>query len=226
MKYKVLLAEDDENLGFVTKDNLEMNGFNVELVNNGEEAENLFSKQPFDIVLLDVMMPKKDGFTVGKFIREKNHEIPIIFLTAKSLLEDKKIGFDLGGDDYIVKPFKVEELVLRINAVLKRSKNNESNRKEIILKDIIFHPEDRKLKVKETEHKLSSKESELLFYLIKFQGTVIKREEILETVWGNNDYFLGRSMDVYITKLRKYLSDSEHLKINTVHGIGFKLIVD
>jgi len=225
MKYKILLAEDDENLGFVTKDNLEMSGFDVDLAVDGMEAEKIFNSKDFDIVLLDVMMPFKDGFSVGKSIREKNEDIPIVFLTAKSLLDDKKIGFDLGADDYIVKPFKMEELVMRINAILKRSQKNTSSRKEIELKDIYFHPEDRILKIKNNNHNLSSKEAELLFYFIKHQGNVLKREDVLEAVWGTNDYFLGRSMDVYITKLRKYLSESEHIKINTVHGIGFKLIV-
>lgn len=224
MRAKILLAEDDPNLGFVIKDNLSIKGYEVTLCVNGEDAFTVFEKQLFDVCILDVMMPKKDGFTVAQQIRKINPQIPILFVTAKSMLEDKITGFESGGDDYIVKPFSMEELVLRIEVFLRRS-NTQPIEQHYSLGTYTFDCRNYTLYHSAGEKSLTQKEAEVLKLLCENRNLVLKREEILKKVWGSDDYFMGRSMDVFISKLRKYLKDDPSIQIINYHGVGFKLEV-
>lgn len=223
MNTKVLLVEDDPSLGFVIKDNLEMKGYNVTLCNDGEAGEQTFNQSPFDICILDVMMPRKDGFSLARHIREKNQRIPILFVTAKSMLEDKVAGFTAGGDDYITKPFSVEELCLRIEVFLRRSNGKEPDKATFQLGKFVFDSKNLTLNNNGSSKTLTQKESDVLHLLCKNTERVLKREEILKAVWGDDDYFLGRSMDVFISKLRKYLREDPAVQIVNYHGIGFRL---
>ena len=226
-KPKILYAEDDETLSFVTKDNLEINGFSVTHCMDGEEAIEAFSKNTFDLCILDVMMPKKDGFTVATEIRKKNAEIPILFLTAKSLKDDKITGLKLGADDYITKPFSIEELVLKIGIFLKRKNINQIKQDHMNIGSLSF--DYRNLSIigpSGVEKILTQREADLLKILFENKNNIIKREEILEKVWGQNDYFLGRSMDVFISRLRKYLVEDPSVKIDNIHGVGFKMNIN
>ncbi len=225
MSAKILLAEDDPSLGFVIKDNLEMKGYEVTLCNNGEEGLRVFNEKLFDLCILDVMMPKKDGFTLAQQIREKNQQIPILFVTAKSMLEDKVAGFKSGGDDYLVKPFSIEELCLRIEVFLRRS-SPQSKEENFSLGAFNFDCHNFTLQHSTGEKTLTQKEAEVLKLLCENKDRVLKREEILKAVWGNDDYFLGRSMDVFISKLRKYLKEDPTVQIVNYHGVGFKLEVE
>ena len=221
---KILLAEDDANLGFVIRDNLEQRGFLVDLCKDGIDSLKYFQTNEYNICILDVMMPKMDGFTLASKIREENSQVPILFLTARSLKEDKLKGFMLGGDDYITKPFSIEELILRINVFLKRSMADERKTKEIIqIGRYSFDHENLHLTHETTDKKLTQMEADILGYLCKRQGEVVKRSEILKSIWGEDDYFSGRSLDVFISKLRKYLKEDENIKISNFHGVGFKL---
>ncbi len=223
-KTKVLLAEDDNSLGFVVKDNLEENGYDVRWCKDGKEAMDAFVKGMFDICLLDVMMPKKDGFTVATEIRKKNPLIPILFLTAKSMPEDKIMGFKTGADDYITKPFHMEELLLRMEVFLKRSRGSQVQLTKFSIGKLEFDYNNLNLMGEATNITLTQKEADLLKYICEHRNEVLKREDILLHVWGKDDYFLGRSMDVFITKLRKYLKEESNAEIQTVHGIGFKFV--
>lgn len=223
-KTKILLAEDDVNLGFVIRDNLEQHGFFVDLCKDGEVAWNSFMDHQYDICILDVMMPKMDGFSLATKIREGNAQIPILFLTAKTLKEDKLRGFMLGGDDYITKPFSIEELILRINVFLKRSQAEVSQATgPVLIGEYIFDHENLLLTILNDERKLTQMEADILGYLCQRKGEVVKRSEILETIWGEDDYFSGRSLDVFISRLRKYLKSDENISISNYHGVGFKL---
>ncbi len=222
MNAKILLVEDDPGLGFVIKDNLVTKGYQVTLCKDGEEGLNTFLHAPFDLCILDVMMPKKDGFSLARGIREKNKDVPILFVTAKSMLEDKVSGFTAGGDDYIVKPFSMEELCLRMEVFLKRSTGHVPG--EIFSLGLysfdfsnltLIHMGGSKI--------LTQKEADVLKLLCVHKDRVMKREEILKTVWGDDDYFLGRSLDVFISKLRKYLKEDPTVEIVNYHGVGFKL---
>jgi DNA-binding response OmpR family regulator len=229
-KYRILLVEDDTNLGHVLQDSLELQDFSVTLCKDGEEAHSIFFKKPFDLCLIDVMLPKKDGFTLAEDIRKSNQDIPILFLTARSMKEDRIQGFKIGGDDYITKPFNMEELVLRILAVLKRSRGQDPGKKEqtkFTLSNYIFDYETRTLKLKRGRKKmdLTHKEAELLRLLCLHKNQVLERSNAMRHIWGDDSYFIARSMDVYISKLRKYLKDDPNVKIDTIHGTGFKLIV-
>jgi DNA-binding response OmpR family regulator len=224
MTPKILLVEDDPNLGFVIKDNLTVKGYSVFLCSNGEEGLATFSHSQFDLCILDVMMPKKDGFTLAQQIREKNQQIPILFVTAKSMLEDKIAGFKSGGDDYIIKPFSMEELILRIEVFLRRT-SSQSNEQHYELGTFNFDCHNFTLHHSSGEKTLTQKEAEVLKLLCENKDRVLKREEILKKVWGNDDYFLGRSMDVFISKLRKYLKEDPNVQIVNYHGVGFKLEV-
>lgn len=223
----VLLVEDDPNLGTITQESLELQGFLVTLAEDGEKAHSLFLKKSFDLCLIDVMLPIKDGFTLAGEIRQINRNVPIIFLTAKSMKEDKIEGFKLGGDDYITKPFSMEELVLRIQAVLRRShpgfKSQDAD--EFKIASYTFDIKRQVLKRNKTEKKLTHKETELLRLLCMHQNAILEREVALKLIWGDDSFFNARSMDVYITKLRKYLQDDDRILINNIHGKGFKLIV-
>jgi DNA-binding response OmpR family regulator len=224
----ILLVEDDPNLGFVIKDNLLLKGYQVTLCNDGNMGEAVFKDHAFDLCILDVMLPKKDGFALARSIREKNKEVPILFLTAKAMVEDKLLGFQTGADDYITKPFSLDELYYRIEVFLKRSTGTTASPpNESIFKvgDYEFDPLNLVLKNKSSEKTLTQKEAEVLKMLYKNRDRVLKREEILNQVWGNDDYFMGRSMDVFISKLRKYLKDDPAIQIVNYHGVGFRLEV-
>lgn len=232
-KYQIsiLLAEDDSNLSIVLVDYLEMLGYDVTLCTNGQEALTAFKRKHFDLCLLDVMMPKKDGFSLAEDIRKENEEIPIIFLTAKSLKEDRVRGFNVGCDDYITKPFSTEELSLRIRAILKRCmiRSNEGSDGFTGVYQIgkfSFDTQNMVLVSDEGEKRLTRKESALLKLLIEHRNQIMPRETALKKIWGGNDYFIGRSMDVFIAKLRKYLRIDPTITIVNVHGTGFKLEVE
>ena len=227
-KARILLVEDDVNLSFVVKDNLEMKGYEVHLRDDGEQGLEAFNDFKFDLCILDVMLPKMDGYGISQRIRKIDHDVPIIFLTAKSTKEDRLDGFKHGGDDYITKPFSIEELVYRIEVFLSRSRKSNSavNKEETYsLNKYIFDYPSLSLAIDGEEKKLTQKEADLLKVLILNSDRVVKREELLELIWGNNDYFSGRSMDVFISKLRKYLREDDAVEIVNYHGIGFKLNV-
>lgn len=224
---KILLLEDDRNLGLVISEHLKMNGYDVILCRNGKEGLKEYQNQSFDLCLADIMMPELDGFTFARRIRESGDETPLIFLTAKSLQEDKIEGFKIGCDDYITKPFSVQELLLRIQAVLKRAggANPASNRCEFEIGLYKFNSQTQTLIGPDVEYKLTSKESELLRLFCLSMNQVLKRQNALKAVWGDESYFSGRSMDVFISKLRKYLKNDGRIEIVNVHGQGYKLIV-
>ena len=224
----ILLVEDDPNLSMVLQDYLEMLNYSVILARNGEEGLMAYMENNFDLCILDVMMPKKDGFTLAGDIRRMNEGIPIIFLTAKSLKEDRIKGFQTGCDDYITKPFSTEELSLRIQAILRRAGNAKARisaeeSKIFQLGSYCFEPSNMNLKREDDKRSLTRKETALLKILCENENQLVAREFILKEIWGDDDYFLGRSMDVFIAKLRKYLSDDTSLSITNVHGAGFKL---
>ena len=220
----MLLVEDDASLGFVIRDNLEEQGYEVLYSADGENGWQQFMRNNIDICLLDVMLPKKDGMTLAAQIRKKNEKVPILFLTAKSMDEDRIAGFKAGGDDYITKPFNMEELLLRLEVFLKRTQKKENEDiQQFRIGRLIF--DNTNLLLIDGTHKqqLTQKEADLLRYLCLHPNTVVKREDILLNVWGKEDYFLGRSMDVFMTKIRKYLKGVEGVELQTVHGVGFKL---
>ena len=222
-KSKVLLAEDDLTLGYVIKDNLVDAGYEVVLCADGQAALEKFNKETFDICLLDVMMPNKDGFAVARKIRQQSDLIPILLITAKSLEEDRIHGFECGADDYIVKPFSMQELLLRIDVFLRRTKKMHSDRSlNFQIGKMKFSFNDLKLSVDGTDFNMTQKEAELLLFLCEHPNRILKREEVLLHVWGKDDYFLGRSMDVFITKLRKYFRSDPSIQIETIHGMGFR----
>lgn len=222
MSKRILLVEDDPSLGFVVKDGLSMKGFDVVLCTDGEKGQEAFDQQSFDLCILDVMLPKRDGFTLAQGIRKSNTEIPILFITAKGMLEDKVAGFAAGGDDYLVKPFNMEELFLRMDVFLRRTTNG--NGEELMkLGTFTFDRKNLTLSHPQGDKVLTQKESEVLELLCRNKDRILKREEILKKVWGDDDYFLGRSLDVFISKLRKYLKDDPALEIVNYHGVGFRL---
>ena len=230
MANKILLVEDDRNFGDVLRSYLEMNDYDVTLATDGEAGYNEFMKGEYDLCIFDVMMPKKDGFTLAKEIREKDKNTPIIFLTAKSLKEDVIEGFRIGADDYISKPFNSEELLYRVIAVLKRATKEPETKDEAVyfefgdfrfdypIRSLIYKPDG-------TEEKLSPKEAHLLRLFCLNQNRVLERSEALTKIWGDDNYFTARSMDVFITKLRKYLGKDENIELVNIHGNGFRLIV-
>ena len=221
----VLLAEDDENLGTLLNTFLKNKGYQVDLARNGKIALEKFNERNYDFLILDVMMPEIDGFTVAREIREIDKNIPILFLTAKSMKEDKLKGFEIGADDYLTKPFSMEELVARIEAILKRSGfEREIDSAQFNIGKFTFDS-DKRLLIKDGEsQKLTTKENQLLKLLAKNKSEVLDRQAALRSIWGDDNYFNGRSMDVYIAKLRKMLKDDEAIEIMNIHGKGFKLI--
>lgn len=225
-KISVLLAEDDSNLSILLQEYLELRGYDVSLFNDGQAALQGFRTQQFDICLLDVMMPKMDGFTLAKEIRKGDKETPIIFLTAKSMKEDKIEGFNLGADDYLTKPFSMEELTARMKAVLRRTnqRNDEPEPSLYKVGQFEFDYDHQLLHIGGEELRLTTKESDLLRLLCKYKNRVLEREEALNAIWGNDSYFTARSMDVFITKLRKYLKADPTVQIINIHGTGYKLI--
>ena len=224
-KVKILLAEDDTNLGNLLSKFLKVKGFDVTLCVDGAIALNRYAENLFDFVILDVMMPVKDGFTVAKEIRKIDTEIPILFLTAKSMKDDKLLGFDVGADDYMTKPFSMDELLARINAILKRSYKEGKKETCFTVGDVKYNYLIQTIEVNGESKKLTTKENELFYLLVKSKDEVLDRNEALKQVWGDDNYFNGRSMDVYITKLRKYVSQSSNVEIMNVHGKGFRLLI-
>ncbi|MFY0685940.1 MAG: response regulator transcription factor [Cyclobacteriaceae bacterium] len=223
---KLLIVEDDPNLGQILAEYLNLKGFNAILRQDGEEGLKAFYEDTYDLCIFDLMMPKKDGFTLATEIRQVNTEIPIVFLTAKSMKEDVIKGFKIGADDYITKPFSMEELLLRINAILKRSKSEEKEAfpKEFSIGSLKYRYDENYLKTLNGEIKLTTKENELLKLFFENLNETVSRSLALKKIWKDDSYFNARSMDVYITKLRKHLKSEQSIKLQTVHGEGFKIV--
>lgn len=228
-KLRVLLAEDDKNLGNILKNYLDAKGYDAKLAINGEEALGYFRSERFDFCILDVMMPAMDGFTAAREIRASDKRIPILFLTAKSLQDDVLEGFKVGGDDYLTKPFNMEELLARMSAIIRRSQvtlEMEPKSKIFKIGNYTFDYHRQHLCINNEEHKLTSKEAELLKLLCENANQVLDRKVALVNIWSDDSYFNARSMDVYIVKLRKFLKDDPSVELINVHGVGFKLVTD
>ncbi len=228
-KIRVLLAEDDKNLGTVLTSYLEAKGFPTTLCINGQVAFDNFRKDKYDFCIIDVMMPVKDGFTLAREIRQIDKKIPILFLTAKAMQEDKLKGFELGADDYMTKPFSMEELLMRMRAIIRRtteSKTLATNQNIFTVGIFSFNYNRQILKTTDIEQKLTSKESELLKMLCENANEVLDRSIALKKIWFDDSYFNARSMDVYVTKLRKYLKADPKIELLNVHGVGFKLVIN
>lgn len=224
-KQKVLLVEDDPNLGQILKEYLDLKGFQTTLARDGEEGLERFKVGQYVLCILDVMMPKKDGFELASELKNIDSDIPVIFLTAKAMKEDAIKGLTLGADDYITKPFSMEELLLRIKAILKRTNQQPpALADEVQLGNYTFHPDKRELSLNGSSRTLTTKENELLKMFVSHKNQVLPRKTALQHIWGDDSYFNARSMDVYVAKLRKYLNQDDSLQILTVHGEGFKLV--
>lgn len=229
MQTRLLLAEDDRNLGNILKNYFEAKGYSTTLCSNGQEATEAFKPGVFDFCILDIMMPVKDGFTAAAEIRTLDKKIPMLFLTAKALQEDKLRGFELGADDYITKPFSMEELLLRIQAILRRTEDNVKNagaENMFQIGSYIFDYNRQTLTNRKKEQKLTSKEAGLLQLLCLRANEVLDRTTALTEIWKDDSYFNARSMDVYIVKLRKYLREDPSVELINVHGVGFKLVMN
>jgi two-component system, OmpR family, response regulator len=225
-KAKILLVEDNKNLGMVIRDYLEMSGYHVSLSENGQDGLNEFFKGDYDVILLDVMLPLIDGFTVAENIRSRDEEIPIIFVTARTMKEDRLKGFRIGADDYITKPFSTEELDYRIHAILKRVKlqtKNSGRLQHYQIGTYRFDPGNHVLFSEKAKYQLTKREAELLHLLCQNMNHLLRRDIALKSIWGANNYFMGRSMDVYIAKLRKLLYSDPNISIVNVHNTGFRL---
>jgi DNA-binding response OmpR family regulator len=225
-KSKLLYVEDDETLSFVTKDNLELHGYEVNHFLDGESAVEAFFNGTYDLCILDVMLPKMDGFAVAEKIRSTDPNVPILFLTAKSMKEDRIHGLRLGADDYITKPFSIEELILKIEVFLRRKFVSVSTNDQYKVGNYNFDYRNLILSLNEVDRSLTQKEADLLKMLLDHKNNVVKRSLILEKLWGEDDYFLGRSMDVFISRLRKYLVEDPKIKLDNIHGVGFKLMIE
>ncbi|MBL7751116.1 MAG: response regulator transcription factor [Chitinophagaceae bacterium] len=224
-KTRVLLAEDDTQLAFVIKDNLEEAGYEVVSCSNGEEALDQFARTNPDLCLLDVNMPQRDGFSLAKKIRQKSDVIPILFISARSLEDDKLKGFQTGADDFITKPFHIRELLMRMQVFIRRNKMlRPETPLEFRLGDLRYVPSELRLIGDKDQKILTQREAELLTFFCLNPNKVLKREDVLTSVWGKSDFFLGRSMDVFVTKLRKYLSSEKNITIETIHGIGYRFV--
>jgi DNA-binding response OmpR family regulator len=228
--YRILLVEDDAALRFIIKDNLELHHYQVDIAEDGEIALELFRSEEYALIILDVMLPKLDGFTVAREIRKTNDQIPVIFLTARSMNEDKITGLTLGGDDYITKPFSMEELLLKMKIFLRRSVavlplKNETAPEGIRIGNYTFLEQELSLVCGDFQRRLTLKEAELVKFFSRNANKVLSRDEILQSVWGSNDYFLGRSLDVFISRLRKYFGHDPDIRIVNLHGIGFRFNV-
>jgi DNA-binding response OmpR family regulator len=225
--HSVLLLEDDTNLGLVLQEHLKLNGFDVTLCANGEEGTRQLARGSFDLCLVDVMMPRKDGFTFAREVRDRGNAIPIIFLTARSLKEDRIEGFRIGCDDYITKPFSVEELQLRIEAVLRRTvpQTQADEPTRFSIGAYSFDSVSQRLALGSSKRKLTAREAELLHLLCLHMNRTLSRERALRQIWGDEGYFSGRSMDVFVSRLRKYLKEDPQVSILGIHGKGFRLVV-
>jgi len=227
-KGRILYVEDDLTLSFVTRDNLEIRGYSVDFCEDGITAFEKITNQSYDLCILDVMLPKMDGFTLARKIRSFNEEIPIIFLTARSTHEDKIFGLQQGGDDYITKPFSIEELVLKIEVFLKRSKiqvRQETKNELVRFGKFTFFGDNQRLSIGDDQQDLTYREAILLAYLLEHRDKVLRREDILNAVWGNDHFFSSRSMDVFISRLRKLLKSDPSVKIESVHNVGYRLVI-
>jgi DNA-binding response OmpR family regulator len=225
MKAHLLYVEDDASLSFVTRDNLEMNGYTITCCMDGKEAMEVIQNQRFDLCILDVMLPEVDGFTLAKEIRKYDGEVPILFLSAKSLKEDRLEGLRIGGDDYLTKPFSIEELLLKVEIFLRRRHMVSPQMPKLSRIGLYLFDYSNLTLEKDGEiRRLTQREADLLRYLMNNRGQVIRRSVILEQIWGEDDYFLGRSLDVFISRLRKYLQKDENIRIENVHGIGFQFV--
>ena len=225
-KTKVLLAEDDLQLAFIIKDNLEDAGYEVFSCPDGDTAWDYFQRTDPDICLLDVNMPEKDGFTLARRIRQKSDVVPLLFITAKSMQEDRIKGFQAGGDDYITKPFSIKELMLRMQVFERRNKMLlKDTPTEFQLGQLRFVPSELKILNGDLKTVLTQRESDLLQFFCQHPNKVLKREDVLTHVWGKSDFFLGRSMDVFVTKLRKHLATEKEISIETIHGVGYRFVV-
>jgi two-component system, OmpR family, response regulator VicR len=226
-KAKLLVVEDDPNLGDILKEYLEMKGYEPTLCRDGEEGWNKFKKDKYDLCLLDIMMPKKDGFTLAKEIKKVQENLPILFLTAKNQKEDIIEGLKIGADDYLTKPFSMEELLLRITAILRRTQKSTeiTALKTYTFGDFVLHYDEQFIEGPEGKHKLTSKENELIRLLASEINKLVNRSHALKQIWGDDSYFNARSMDVYLSKIRKILKDDPKVQIITIHGEGFKMIV-
>jgi DNA-binding response OmpR family regulator len=223
-KQRILLVEDDENLGYVIQDLLSMNGYKVHLARDGKEGLLFFNKSKYDLCLIDVMMPKKDGFELAEDIQKVNNCVPLVFLTARNQKEDKIKGLKLGADDYITKPFDSDEFLLRVKEILRRSSTKKNNSdKEYKIGEYTFTPSTLILSKDTNNRRLTKKESALLKLLCEHKGKILEREVVSNLIWGDDSYFVGRSMDVFITRLRKYLKDDSAISITNIHGVGFRL---
>ena len=223
---KILLCEDDENLGMLLREYLQAKGYSTVLCPDGEQGFKEFTKNKYDIAVLDVMMPKKDGFTLAQDIRQANADLPIIFLTAKTLKEDILEGFKIGADDYITKPFSMEELVFRVEAILRRVRGKKTKESTLYhIGKFVFDTQKQLLTIGDQQTKLTTNENELLALLCSHANEILQRDFALKTIWIDDNYFNARSMDVYITKLRKHLKDDDQIEIINIHGKGYKLIV-
>jgi DNA-binding response OmpR family regulator len=225
-KSRILYVEDDETLSFVTKDNLELHGYEVDHYMDGESAVDAFYAGHYDLCILDVMLPKMDGFSIAEKIRASDPNVPILFLTAKSMKEDRIHGLKIGADDYITKPFSIEELILKIEVFLRRKFVSVSLNDIYKVGNYQFDYRNLTLSLSDDKRNLTQKEADLLKMLLDHKNNVVKRGVILEKLWGEDDYFLGRSMDVFISRLRKYLSGDPKIKLDNIHGVGFKLVIE
>ena len=223
---KILLCEDDQNLGQVLKNSLELNDYEVVLERDGRLGLAAAQRESFDLCLLDIMMPNMDGFTLAKEIRDIDPDVPLFFISAKTMKEDIIQGYKLGADDYITKPFDIEVLLLKINAIIKRNEelNKEQENREFDLGQYHFNPKLRELRIQDKKQTLSPKENELLKMLAEHLNDLLPRQQALKKIWGSDTYFNGRSMDVYIAKLRKYLKEDASIEIVNIHGEGFRLV--
>ena len=225
-KGRVLLIEDDKSLGFLVRDNLEASNYEVEWVQNGKDVEKTMTEN-FDLCLIDVMLPGMDGFSIANEIRSQNEFIPILFVTARSKEEDRLKGFEIGGDDYITKPFSIKELLYRVVVFMRRSKPSplEQTTGWVKIGTFEFSRDHLMLRSEELSYHLTQREADLLHILQVSTGDIVKRKDILEAIWGEDDYFKGRSLDVFISRLRKYLKTDTNLEIRNHHGVGFSLII-
>ena len=226
MNPRILYVEDDPNLGFATKDNLEANEYEIVHCTDGQQAWETFRQDHFDICVLDVMLPEMDGFTLAEKIRAADQHVPILFLTARALLDDRLHGLRLGADDYVTKPFSIQELILRIEVFLRRSKTDKPATDDGAIRRVgryLFDFQKLTLTLNESVHTLTFREAEVMQYLAERPNEVIRREDLLKAIWGDDDYFMGRSLDVFISRLRKYLSGDPNLRIDNVHGVGFRI---
>lgn len=223
---KILYVEDDPSLGFVVQDGLMAEGYIVHLCRDGKSALQQYNRQDYDICVLDVMLPEKDGFSLAEDIRKVDTQVPILFLTARARIEDKVTGYEVGADDYLTKPFEQQELLMKVKALLRRNNGRPDEKDHYSIGDYSYNPDSMMLVHADEERRLTKTESKVLGLLCEHKDRVMERDLLLNMVWGKDDYQTGRSLDVYLSKLRKYLSRDTHIRIENVHGVGFKLEVD